>query len=118
MTPEGREREDLMAQNLLHEMRGVLIACVARKYDGFKDREGNEQAGGTTRSLWVSGAFDQAPTEVKIPLAHVTTYDRAVALGLGAHVEVVAEIRARGGELGLRLVSLEPVQPKNPPAAN
>lgn len=119
MTP-GEWKWVAVAADLLQAVSGTLVGCEARPYEGFTDPQGEVRQGGVTRTIFVSQAFHAGPIEVKVPPAHEGTFEKLRALGFGAEVEVICQVRANNNRVTLRLVSGEPAsngaKPANAPA--
>lgn len=91
-------------------IQGTLIGCVERSYGAFTDGQGREVQGGTTRRVFLAGAFDSRPAEVKVKDPKL--FESIRACGQWAEVRLTCQAFARRSELELTALQLHKVEAK------
>ncbi len=91
---------------MLNTLRGAIVGAEAKPYASFTNREtGETRPAGTTYRVYLSEDFGRAPVEVKCTEAD---YRAALALGPGALVDALVDLRASNNRLSMKLESLTP----------
>lgn len=96
-------------------IEGTIVAHTSRTFDTFTDDAGRTVQGGTTRRVYLVGAFDSPPAEVKVKDPAI--FDSLVGLGQFGTCRLICEGFARRNRLDLTCVAVEEALPFGKKAA-
>lgn len=84
---------------MLTTIEGTLIGYRERNYDSFTDGNDRVVPGGVTRRIWLAGAYDSPPAEVKV--SDPDLFTKIKGAGQWAVVRMTCKATARRNSIEL-----------------